>query len=237
MRKGIYTTFIALLVLAGCGTIYYRDLKPGSFSGKLFVMWVGEGNSSGDGKFVFVPAPGNELTFTRPSGSHTAGVIKPGVMYTDGGSIPKIAQMFKGLSPWGYAPAYMIHDWLFVARHCLVDEAPDARFQDLSDVDFDESARIVGEAIHALIDERKVARNDLAGEAVTSAVSSGIARRLWDEKGACERSQISKEHLAEINAVFPDISTSAKLRTFRLPPDMPQVPPRRQARIISVVEF
>lgn len=21
------------------------------------------------------------------------------------------AQVFKGLSPWGYAPAYMIHDW------------------------------------------------------------------------------------------------------------------------------
>ncbi|WP_105437925.1 hypothetical protein [Neorhizobium sp. T25_13] len=237
MKYWIKATLAAMLILTGCGTIYYRDLQPGAFSGKLFVMWVGEGSTSGDGKFVFVPAPGSELTFKRPTGSGAVQIIKPGLMYTDGGSIPKVGQLFKGLSPWGYAPAYMIHDWVFEARHCLVDGASDARFSNLRNVDFDESAKILGEAIKTLIRENKVDRNDLAGDAVTSAVSSSIARELWDQKGGCERSKVSKEHLAEINAVFPTISMTTKLRTFQLPPDTPQVSPKRQARIISVIEF
>ncbi len=238
MWNRLFIAFGVALLLAGCGTIYYRDLKPGTFSGKLFVMWVGEGDTgSGDGKFVFVPAPGLELTFARPAGAKTAGVIRAGLMYTDGGSIPKVAQSFKGLSPWGYAPAYMIHDWIFEARHCLQDRPSDPRFQSLKDIDFDESVKILGEAIQALVEEGQVTRNDLAGEVVTSAVGSFVARNLWDEKGSCARTRISDEHLAEINAVFPTVSASTKLRTFQVSPDIPKVAPQRRARIISVVEF
>jgi hypothetical protein len=109
------------LALSGCATVDYLHTPAGQFKGTAFVMWAGEGNGSGDGNFLFVPDPRDPLIFTRADPQSLGGVIQPGLMYTDGGSIPKIAQVFNGFSPWGYAPGYMIHDWLFVGRHCLVD--------------------------------------------------------------------------------------------------------------------
>ena len=134
---------LALTALAHCAPVNYAALPEGKFSGSLFVMWVGEGDAQGDGKFVFVPNPDAPLVFTR-GGDPTVSEVVPGMMYTDGGSIPKAAQLFKGFSPWGYAPAYMVHDWLFVARHCLRDgKATDAQ-KDLEAVDFPMSAAILG---------------------------------------------------------------------------------------------
>jgi len=43
----------------------------GSFYGSVFVMWVGEGNGSGDGNFLFVPDPRDPLIFTRVSMAET----------------------------------------------------------------------------------------------------------------------------------------------------------------------
>lgn len=104
------------LALSGCATVDYLHTPAGQFKGTVFVMWVGEGNGSGDGNFLFVPDPRDPLIFTRADPQSLGGVIQPGLMYTDGGSIPKIAQVFNGFSPWGYAPGYMIQDWLFVGR-------------------------------------------------------------------------------------------------------------------------
>ncbi|MBZ9711116.1 hypothetical protein LB543_30915 [Mesorhizobium sp. ESP7-2] len=97
------TSVIALAVAtaAGCSSIDYQKLTTGEISGSLFVMWVGEGNSSGDGNFLFVPDPHDLLVFHRAAPAAPGSTIK--LKYTDGGSIPKIAQVFKGLSPWGYA--------------------------------------------------------------------------------------------------------------------------------------
>ncbi len=113
---------LILLLLAACGYVDYDDAPVGRLKGSLFVMWVGEGGPSGDGKFVFVPDPNNRLTLIRTAPNATLREIRPTMMYTDGGSIPKIGQVFNGFSPWGYAPAYMMHDWLFVARQCLNDD-------------------------------------------------------------------------------------------------------------------
>jgi hypothetical protein len=109
-------------------------------------------------------------------------------MYTDGGSIPKIAQVFNGFSPWGYAPGYMIHEWLFVGRHCLVDGELVSRFAQILDVDFNDSATILAEAIQALIASNQVKRNDIASETISSAVDSIVVKKLWDETGACAAS-------------------------------------------------
>ena len=136
-----------LLGLSGCITVDYSRLNPGTLSGSLFVMWIDEGGSSGDGTFLFVPDPHDPLTFRRSDPTQPGAVIRPGMMYTDGGSIPKIAQVFNGLSPWGYAPAYMIHDWLFVAHHCIVDGEDGPRFDQVRSVTFEDSAEILGEAI------------------------------------------------------------------------------------------
>lgn len=90
------------LALGSCGHVPYEDLPEGRFKGTLFVMWVGEGSASvGSGRFVFVPMPNDPLTFTRGHRNGTVEVIEPQIMYTDGGSIPKLAQAFEGFSPWG----------------------------------------------------------------------------------------------------------------------------------------
>ena len=128
------------LVLLGCGSINYSQVvETSKFDGRLFVMWVGEGSAySGDGRFVFIPNPNDPLTFTRLDnmGTVIGQPIRPEIMYTDGGSIPRLATVFKGLSPWGYAPAYMVHDWLFIAHHCNVDGTPTEEEKRMSGLNF-----------------------------------------------------------------------------------------------------
>ncbi|RXT51422.1 hypothetical protein B6S44_21260 [Bosea sp. Tri-44] len=155
-------------------------------------------------------------------------------MYTDGGSIPKIAQAFNGFSPWGYAPAYMIHDWLFVAHHCVVDAAADARQLETADITFDDSIEILGEAIQALVASRQVAANDVTASTITSAVGTPIARNLWDRQGACEGSHVSKEHRSIAESAIPGTSAVAG----RVPARGGGVEARRPtSRIITRVSF
>jgi hypothetical protein len=218
-----------ILPISGCISTNRADRHRGYFKGSLLVMWVGEGGASGDGAFLYIPDPNNPLTLHRPHESRGPQSITPEMMYTDGGSIPKIAQMFRGLSPWGYAPAYMIHDWLFVARHCLVDGRKDKIYNSVSGVDFELSSEILGEAIDALVAARKVQEDDLAGFTIEAAVGSVIARTLWDEKDACRKSQISEEHKKAAIAAL----------SGREPP-RPGFPPRfptSSAKIITRMSF
>lgn len=229
---------IAILI-AGCSSVDYRKLATGGLSGSLFVMWVGEGNSSGDGNFLFVPDPRDPLIFHRADPAAPGSTIQPGLMYTDGGSIPKIAQVFKGLSPWGYAPAYMIHDWVFIAHHCIVDGSTEKRFDQVRGVSFDDSAAILGEAIKALTATRQVAPNDVAPSAITAAVGSVVAKNLWDEKGTCKSLQVSAKDIAAAEAAIPGLTTKAQnLRTFRVPEAIaPVVPTVRPAKIVARLSF
>ncbi|TPK23947.1 hypothetical protein FJ872_03025 [Mesorhizobium sp. B2-5-9] len=230
---------LAVATAAGCSSIDYQKLTTGEISGSLFVMWVGEGNSSGDGNFLFVPDPQEPLIFHRGDPTAPGSKIKPGLMYTDGGSIPKIAQVFKGLSPWGYAPAYMIHDWIFIAHHCIVDGSTEKRFDQVRGVEFDDSAAILGEAIKALIATRQVAPNDVAPSAITAAVGSAIAKNLWDEKGACKSLQVSAKDIASAEAAIPGSTSKAQnLRTFQIPETVaPVVRAVRPAKIIARLSF
>lgn len=227
------------LFLSGCLSIDYDSLKPGGFTGSLIVMWFGPGSGgSGDGQFVFVPDPGAPLTFTRPENG-PARVIRPGVMYTDGGSIPRVAQVFKGFNPWGYAPAYMIHDWLFTARHCIVDDQSNAEYDRLKDVTFKDSAVILGEAIRGLVEARQVDKDDVAGGTITWAVGSGIAKNLWDKKGACADEKVSDAHLAQIELAVPGSTrlsaTQRGAQTMRaIRRAAPGIAP---ARVVSTVRF
>jgi len=219
------TTLVAGSVLAACTTIDFDKLPAGKFSGTLIVMWVGEGRSSGDGKFVFVPDPDNRLTFTRArSGSMP---ITPSVMYTDGGSVPKVVQPFRGFNPWGYAPAYMVHDWLFTAHHCLMDGKTDRIYQ-VGNMEFDESGRVLGEAIQTLMAEKVVSENDVAKKAITAAVRSPIAEKLWEgHSGQCNSDAVSPAHLAEVERAIPgstkeearirNLDIAVKARSFRRP--------------------
>ena len=205
-----------LLATAACGPNVYREAEAGAFKGSLFVMWVGED------RFVFVPDPDNPLTFTRPDG-RDFGTIRPAMMYTDGGSIPPVARGLKGFSPWGYAPAYMIHDWLFLAHDCNAAGTPEGRETEVAEMEFIESAEIMAEAIRALIEAKRVSPNDVAPATISSAVAGPVARAIWDRPGGCER--LTREDREAANAAIPGS------------PGAFRVPGARPATVVSVIEF
>ncbi|MGB5559017.1 MAG: hypothetical protein WBN04_13525 [Paracoccaceae bacterium] len=208
-----------LLLLAACGYVDYDDAPVGRLKGSLFVMWVGEGGPSGDGKFVFVPDPNNRLTLIRTAPNATLREIRPEMMYTDGGSIPKIGQVFNGLSPWGYAPAYMMHDWLFVARQCLNDGKATPEEQKVAAMPFQESAEVIAEAIKTLVDTGQVRENDVAANTISRTVAGPFARARWTVKEACKDSRVSEEDRAAAEAAIPG-SSQVRLRgLFRTLPD------------------
>lgn len=188
-----------VLALTACADVNYQDAEPGAFRGSLFVMWVGEGGALGDGKFLYVPDPRDPLTFVSAKGGPE---ITPGMFYTDGGSIPKAAQMFQGFSPWGYAPAYVVHDWLFVAHHCNVDGTPSEDQAALKGMTFQRSAELIGEAIRTLVAEGRVRENDVAPAVITGTVAGPIARSLWDRKGACKDHEVLPEDAARARAAL-----------------------------------
>src|SRR5215204_4459054 len=84
--------------LGGCATLAQPG-PGGVLTGKLTVEWIRENF------FIYRPDSKDPLTFVTTDGRR----ITPRLMYTDGGSIPPILQPIPGFSPWGYAPAYIIH--------------------------------------------------------------------------------------------------------------------------------
>lgn len=229
--------FSALFIsLTGCGSINYDKVEAGRFDGSLFVMWVGEGGPTGDGAFVYVPAPGKELTFTRKTASGKEQVIRPTMMYTDGGSIPKIGQVFKGFSPWGYAPAYMVHDWLFRARQCVTDGKATKAESIVAGIEFEESARIIAEAIKTLQNEGRVAPNDVAPRVISNAVAGPTARYLWQKEGACPVPRVREADRLAAEAAIPGSSQSALRGLFRVDKEG-QRQQVRPATVVGVVSF
>ncbi len=190
----------ALASLMGCSTAFYDEAPEGYFQGSLLVLWIEntDGDGTGDGKFVYIPDEGygNSLTFyrgTRPDGSEPRfPEIKPEWMYTDGGSIPTVAQGVKGLNPWGYAPAYMVHDWLFVAQKCMTDgKATDAE-KTLEGMTFVESFEIMAEMIKTLEASNRISPGDVQPRAISWAVSQRVSEGLWNAEGACDANRITE---------------------------------------------
>jgi hypothetical protein len=176
---------ISLALTLGACAIDYQTLGLGRLGGRVLTMWVGEND------FVNIPAPGAVFYFQTARAGNS---IQPGLMYTDGGSIPRFAQILKGFSPWGFGPAYVIHDWIFFGRHCILDGQDDKRFDDVRNISFDESAVILAEAIRTLVDYGQVPERVFAADIISNAVDTSIARQLWDQRGACRR--VSTWHIA-----------------------------------------
>lgn len=74
-------------------------------------------------KFVYVRNRNPEFAFKRPNGE----TIRPSSIETDGGSIPRFLWSQKSYSPWTYAPAYLVHDWLYEAHRRKVPAGTDAQ--------------------------------------------------------------------------------------------------------------
>lgn len=201
MRKA--ALFLAsLAVFAGCVTPRVDPDDPGRVSGKLMVFWVGEDD------FVYFPYYADPLTYELPkriAERLDSKAIRPGAIYTDGGSIPRAVRSVVGFSPWGYGPAYIVHDWLFVAHHCIVhdlveslDERDHKEAETVRNVDFPLSADILAGVIQALEMQEKVPERALAPEAIYGAVDSAIARRIWDNPNPKSCDPVDPKTIAEI---------------------------------------
>lgn len=154
------------LLTGACAHRTYGKTPTGTFEGVLDVRWIKPD------RFVYVPSEKEPLTFTTADRRK----IVPRAMYTDGGSIPRLFWGVPGYSPWGYAPGYIVHDWLFVAHHCQ-----DAEYKDVS---FEQSAALLASAIKTLMVGGTAPRDDTTLWAIYRAVKSPIARKLWDD-GTC----------------------------------------------------
>lgn len=102
------TGLCSILLMSGCASLHYRHTQAGQLSGKVVVEW------RKPNLFTYKPDAGEPLVFVRKSGD----TIRPELMFTDGGSIPREFWVFKNYSPWGYGPAFIVHDWLFHMENC-----------------------------------------------------------------------------------------------------------------------
>lgn len=208
MGRGAALGLSLMLMAGGCGNVKYEDTQKGELNGSLFVMWVGEGDDFyGDGRFLFVPDPNDPLYFRSKKDGLK---VQPGMLYTDGGSIPRPVQMFKGFSPWGYGPAYIIHDWLFVLRHCETDGTPKPGQENLKGISFERSAELLGETIRTLVETGRVDSDDVAPAVITGTVSGPISRAAWSRKGACAGHAVAKADRERAEAAIP--GSSARMR-------------------------
>lgn len=115
--------------------------------------------------FEYMPSANEPFQFIRPTGEP----VKPGRLFTDGGSIPRIAWLIETLSPWGYVPAYLVHDWEF-----------DLHFCGQTDKTFEEVRDTMLEALKTLMVSGVVQESRLTFDIIHSGINSFIARKIWE---------------------------------------------------------
>lgn len=169
--------------IAGCASVHYTRVETGELRGKLIVQWI-----SPD-EFIFLPDPADPLTFKRPNGD----VIVPGKMYTDGGSIPRPLWALRSYSPWGYAPGFIVHDWLFDMHHCRL---PGHEKYTNSD-----AAMVLSEIMKTMMVETKEP-NAFVLYTIYEAVRSPIAQNLWDH-GECKQPELAEKEQMLMSAPVP----------------------------------
>ncbi len=164
----IVVLFVALLA-TGCSDWHYESTDSGELKGKLIVEWIDPDI------FVFRPDAADPLTFVRSNKE----VIRPQEMLTDGGSIPRALRVIKSYSPWGYAPAFIIHDWLYQMKHCKL-----AGHEKLS---VELAATIMSEVIKTIMENPKHGgKNSLILYSMYQAVRTKAAQGYWDA-GKCSK--------------------------------------------------
>jgi hypothetical protein len=159
----------------GIGWRVYKALhgvewdQQGEFHGPSTITW----RAARD--YLFRPDPANPFFFVRSNGQR----IQPATMMTDGGSIPRLVWSVPDMDPWAYLPAYLLHDWLFTAHHCVPDQAGS----------FEDANTILAEAIYTMMVTGMVGADWRKVEVIYQAVSSFVGRRVWDRvwtTGECD---------------------------------------------------
>lgn len=189
-------------MLANCASIDVNKVQAGRFEGKLNLEW------KAPNCFLYTPDPEDPLVFYRANGQK----IEPKAMYTDGGSIPRFLWNAPNLSPWDFAPAYLIHDWLFEQHHCFPEKQ---RFA------FQDTAVILAEAVKTMIQTDCVEANDKFVSLIYDSVNSKIAQKLWDN-GQCylpQQHQIEAHESKNISFEFTTEFDENNQCPFEMPED------------------
>ena len=169
MKEIIGIAFAAAIATssdASAQSYRFEDVKTGTLSGKLIVQWLEPD------LFLFIPDKDAPLSFTRHSGQR----ITPGRMKTDGGTIPRGFWILRSYSPWGFAPAFVVHDWLFEVKRCKY-----SGHEQLSLLD---SALIMAEIMKTMIQAKKVDASSLVVDSMYLATTSDKAQQYWGT-GSC----------------------------------------------------
>jgi len=151
--------FLVVMMSSCASRRVYDSIETGNFEGVINLQWISPE------KFVFIPDPKQPFTFTRSTGE----VIQPQAMFTDVGSLPRFLTIVADFSSTGYAPAYIIHDWLYVAhtKELKANQSPDT----------DRSALILAEGIKTLMESSNtIRRNPRALNIIYQTLKSPFAR-------------------------------------------------------------
>jgi len=187
----IYLVLTIFIVISGCASTEYRETNTAILKGALDVRWIE------NDYFIFLANEDDPFTLVREDGTS----IQPGPMYTDGGSIPRFLWGVKGFSPWGYAPAYIVHDWVFVAHHCGYE--PDNKYS------FDDSVTLLKESLKAIMEKNSEYKDYFAFNSISAGVNSSIAKRLW-QKGVCKIPPASVDKALEGLVPLGELITTIK---------------------------
>lgn len=104
--RRILCGLLAVMLTSCSADRFYESVQTGTIINAPIVQWTSPN------QFVLVERPDAPFEFHRFNGE----VIRPKSIYTDGGSIPQTFWNRDGYSPWTYAPAYLVHDWLYEAH-------------------------------------------------------------------------------------------------------------------------
>ena len=141
----------------------YDETRVGVYHNidKLLLRWIEPD------LFEFLPDKSATFCFERYNGE----VVTPKRLFTDGGSIPRVGWVLSDLSPWNYAPAFIVHDWEFDAHHCR-----------LTDKTFDQVSATMMEGVKTLMESGICQKNVLAFNAVQAGIRSFIGVKAWERE-------------------------------------------------------
>ncbi len=120
---------------------------------------------------AYRPDPGAPFAFIDSTGHR----IAPGPFLTDGGSVPHFAISVSGITRWGYLPAFLIHDWEFVLKHC--GQIPVHRSRELAD-------RALLEALKTMMTQGLVPESKRHFWAIKAALGE-FSDKYWDADTPC----------------------------------------------------
>ena len=208
---------VVLLFVGGCGALSYRATEAGQMEGTVYLAWIGPD------EFIYIHSDRDPLKFKRAG---TDKWIEPKTMFTDGGSIPRFIWWHKEYSPWRFAPAFMVHDWLFVAHHCGHDDADQHTHKTAADV--------MMEAIKTQMEKDAKVKDLTTFGVVRWGVRSAVAKHLW-ETGPCR--EPTGAALAAANRLRAALEPAAQLEAMSERVESSTTQPAAAAVTISVDDW